>query len=98
MAVAPRRASWFWVQLSTDAGIGAGMETWVIAAALASIAATGGLAFLLYRMNAGPEQRRRKGAGDGGAAYVGGDGGRGRAESDRSDDSGDGGGGDGGGD
>jgi len=97
--VALRRAGGFRVQTGAEAAIGAGMGSWIIAAAVATIVITGGLTYLVYRVNAPPEQRRRKADGDGGSIYVGGDGARGRADADRSDDGVDGGGGgDGGGD
>ncbi|HYD86150.1 MAG TPA: hypothetical protein VEA80_01630 [Vitreimonas sp.] len=36
------------------------MATWVLIVAIASIALTGGLAFLLYRMNAPAEQAHKE--------------------------------------
>jgi len=76
------------------------MSIWVVIVALLSIAATLGLASVLYRINAPQEVRRREDAssGDGGASYTHADGG-GRSHQHDQSDAGDGGGdgGDGGG-
>lgn len=77
------------------------MSIWVVIVALLSIAATLGLASVLYRINAPQDERRRETASgsDGGASYTHADGG-GRPHHDNQADAGDadGGGGDGGGD
>ena len=76
------------------------MSIWVVIVALLSIAATLGLASVLYRINAPQDARRRQDAsgGDGGASYTPADGG-GRSNQHDHSDAGDGGGdgGDGGG-
>ena len=72
------------------------MSIWVVIVALLSIAATLGLASVLYRINAPPDARRPSDAsgGDGGASYAHTDGGRSHQhdQSDAADAGGDGGG------
>ncbi len=77
------------------------MPQWIIVAALLSVLATVWLAWLLWRVNVGP-QSKRKGGGDGGAHVYADGGGKSRHDNDAtdggsSDGGSDGGGGDGGG-
>lgn len=73
------------------------MPGWIIAAAIASIAITGLLTFVLWRLNA-PMRERAKDEAGGDGGYVGAhDGGSGRHEN-QSNDGTDNSGGDGGGD
>lgn len=81
------------------------MPVWIIIAILLSIAATCGLAWVLRRINQGPDEKQARdakrgqgdGGGDAGPLYVDGPSHRGEAASDHGDGDGDGGGGDGGG-
>lgn len=73
------------------------MPQWIIVAALLSVLATVWLAWLLWRVNAGP-QAKRGSNGDGGTHVFADSGGKSRHDNDASDsDSGSDGGGDGGG-
>lgn len=76
------------------------MPQWIIVAALLSVLATVWLAWLLWRVNVGPQAKRgRDRGGDGGTHVIAdGGGGKSRHDADSNDGSSDSGGGDGGGD
>jgi hypothetical protein len=77
------------------------MPQWIIVAALLSVLATVWLAWLLWRVNVGPQAKRNTDGGrDGGTHVYVGDGGKSRHDNDANDGGSDGGsdgGGDGGG-
>jgi len=66
------------------------MPSWIIVAALLSVLATMWLAWLLWRLNAGPQEKRDSG-GDGSSHVFADGGGKSRHDSDSSDGGSDGG-------
>ena len=69
------------------------MPQWIIVAALLSVLATVWLAWLLWRVNVGPQAKRNVGRDGGSHVFVADGGGKSRHDNDTTDGGGDGGGG-----